>query len=176
MEHESFANRLAKALMLRNMKPIDLSNKSGINKATISQYLSGRYSAKQNNIYILAKALDVNEAWLMGFDTNIDRIPDNERTQIMKYVANDNSMAPLLGLNDIAYILPQDTFNSGDTIYFRLNDTTMIRKIIKTNDNIKFFATNPDYPTLEYTSKELDENNFIIIGKVIKVENTSAFK
>ena len=96
MEQESFASRLSKALLIRNMKPIDLAKKSGINKATISEYLNGKYEAKQTNIYILAKALNINEAWLMGFDTNIDRIPDNERTQItteieaLKKVVNDN--------------------------------------------------------------------------------------
>lgn len=173
---ESFANRLSKALMLRNMRPIDLANKSGINKATISEYLAGRYEAKQNNIYILAKALNVNEAWLMGFDTNIDRIPDNERTQIMTYSATDDSMFPLLGIDDIAYINPQDTFHSGETIYFKLDDKNMIRKIIDRAGQIEFHAMNPYYPVLKYTKEDLKNKQFIIIGKVIKVENKSAFK
>lgn len=175
MEQESFANRLSKALIIRNMKPIDLAKISGINKATISQYLSGRYEAKQNNIYILAKALNINEAWLMGFDTNIDRTPDNERTQIMTYTSTDDSMLPLLGIDDVAYILPQDTYISGETIYFRLDDKLMIRKIIN-SDLIEFHAMNPYYPMMKYTKEELDQKKFTVIGKVIKVENKSAFK
>ncbi|MCI8641596.1 MAG: helix-turn-helix domain-containing protein [Clostridia bacterium] len=176
MEQESFANRLSKALIIRNMKPIDLAKISGINKATISQYLSGRYKAKQNNIYILAKALNINEAWLMGFDTNIDRIPDNERTQIMTYTSTDDSMLPLLGIDDVAYVLPQDTYISGETIYFRLENKLMIRKIIDNNGSIEFHAMNPYYPILKCTAEELNQKEFIVIGKVIKVENKSAFK
>ncbi len=176
MEQESFASRLSKALIIRNMKPIDLSKKSGINKATISEYLNGKYEAKQTNIYILAKALNINEAWLMGFDTNIDRVPDEERTQIMTYTSTDDSMLPLLGIDDVAYVQPQETFNSGDTIYFKLDNKNMIRKILDYKDYVEFHAMNPYYPILKCTKEELNEKNFIIIGKVIKVENKSAFK
>lgn len=175
MKQESFANRLSKALLIKNMKPIDLAKISGINKATISQYLSGRYEAKQNNIYILAKALNINESWLMGFDTNIDRTPDNERTKIMTYTSTDDSMLPLLGIDDVAYILPKDTYVSGETIYFRLDNKLMIRKIIN-GDLIEFHAMNPYYPKMKYSKEELEQKNFIVIGKVIKVENKSAFK
>ena len=176
MEQESFAKRLEKALIIRNMKPIDLAKKSGINKATISEYLNGKYEAKQTNIYILAKALNINEAWLMGFDTNIDRTPDEERTQIMTYTSTDDSMLPLLGVDDVAYIQPQDTFDSGDTVYFKLEDKNMIRKIIDCKDYLELHAMNPYYPVLKLTPEKLKEKNFIIIGRVIKVENKSAFK
>lgn len=176
MEQESFANRLSKALIIRNMKPIDLAKKSGINKATISEYLKGKYEAKQTNIYILAKALNINEAWLMGFDTNIDRTPDEDRSQIMTYTATDDSMLPLLGIDDVAFIQPQEDFISGDTVYFKLEDKNMIRKILDYKDYVEFHAMNPYYPMLKCTKEELKEKNFIIIGKVIKVENKSAFK
>ena len=173
---ESFSDRLAKALMIRNMKPIDLANKSGINKGIISAYLKGTYIAKQDKIYILSKVLNINEAWLMGFDTNIDRVPDNERTQIMTYSATDDSMLPLLGIDDVAYILPQETYESGETIYFRLEDKLMIRKIINNGDTIEFHAMNPYFPIFKCTTDELKQKEFIVIGKVIKVENKSAFK
>ena len=42
----------------------------------ISDYLAGKYKAKQDNIYTLSKTLNINEGWLMGYDVNIDRIPD----------------------------------------------------------------------------------------------------
>lgn len=173
---ESFSDRLAKALMIRNMKPIELANKTGINKGIISAYLKGTYIAKQDKIYILSKVLNINEAWLMGFDTNIDRVPDNERTQIMTYSATDDSMLPLLGIDDVAYILPQGTYESGETIYFRIEDKLMIRKIINNGDIIEFHAMNPYFPVLKYTTDELKQKEFIVIGKVIKVENKSAFK
>lgn len=72
---EDFSIRLRKAMNYRNMKQIDLSNKTGIDKSLISNYLSGNYKAKQDKLYELAKALNVNEAWLMGFDVSMDRNP-----------------------------------------------------------------------------------------------------
>lgn len=163
-------------MTLRNYKQVDLVEKTGLDKSLISNYLSGKYKAKQDNIYILAKALNINEAWLMGFDTNIDRIPDNERTQIMTYTSTDDSMLPLLGVDDVAYIQPQETYMSGETVYFRIENKLMIRKIINKDDIIEFHAMNPYYPILKYTTKELKEKEFVVIGKVIKVENKSAFK
>ena len=176
MEQNTFANRLATALSIRNMRPIDLANKSGLNKAIISQYLSGKYKAKQDNIYILSKALDINEAWLMGFDVDINRIPDNERNQVLTYSAEDNSMLPLLGIGDIAYITPKNNYISGETIYFRLNNKNYIRKVIEKDGLIEFHAMNADYPVLKFTEEQLNEKKFTLIGKVIKVENQSAFK
>lgn len=70
---DTFANRLDTAIRIKNIKQIELSEKTGIDKSLISNYLSGKYKAKQNNVYILAKALNVNEAWLMGYDVPMER-------------------------------------------------------------------------------------------------------
>lgn len=80
MLEDTFANRLKKALDYNNMRPIDLANKTKISKAQICNYLKGTYKAKQDKLYIIAKALDVSEAWLMGYDVNMDRewFPDNK--------------------------------------------------------------------------------------------------
>ena len=60
-------------MRLRDLKQVELVQKTGINKATLSQYISGKYEPKQNRIYALAKALNVSEAWLMGFDVPLTR-------------------------------------------------------------------------------------------------------
>lgn len=57
---DTFANRLKKALAMRNMKPIELAEKTGISKSKISSYMAGRYKAKQDGVYLLSKALDVD--------------------------------------------------------------------------------------------------------------------
>lgn len=71
----TIANRLKQALEMRNMKQADLVNMTGIGKSSISTYLSGDYEPKQKNLYRLAKALDVNESWLMGYDVPMERRP-----------------------------------------------------------------------------------------------------
>ncbi len=67
------AKRLKEGMEIRGLKQTDLVEKTGISKGALSSYLSGRYIPKQNNIYLLAKALDVNEAWLMGADVPMER-------------------------------------------------------------------------------------------------------
>ena len=70
---DSISDRLKKALEIRDMTQADLVKKTGIGKSSISTYLSGSYEPKQKNTYKLAKALNVNEAWLMGYDVDIER-------------------------------------------------------------------------------------------------------
>jgi transcriptional regulator with XRE-family HTH domain len=68
----NFADRLRRALELRKMKQIDLARKTGITKGAISQYLSGEYMAKQDNVYKIADALNVDAGWLMGEDVPME--------------------------------------------------------------------------------------------------------
>lgn len=66
-------DRLKEALSLRNMKPIELSEKTGIPKSAISQYMSGYAKPKSDRIFLLAKALHVTEAWLIGYDVDMEK-------------------------------------------------------------------------------------------------------
>ena len=66
------AQRMKKALELRQMKQADLAAKTGIGKSSISTYLSGEYNPKQKNLYKIAKALNVSETWLMGLDVPME--------------------------------------------------------------------------------------------------------
>lgn len=70
---ESCSKRIAKALSIRNMKQSDLCAKTKIPKSAISQYLSGAFEPKQDRLHIIAKALDVNPVWLMGYDVPMER-------------------------------------------------------------------------------------------------------
>lgn len=67
------AQRMKKALELRQMKQSDLAAKTGIGKSSISTYLAGEYNPKQKNLYKIAKALNVSETWLMGLDVPMER-------------------------------------------------------------------------------------------------------
>lgn len=70
---DTIASRLRAALELRGMKQAELVELTGIGKSSISTYLRGSYIPKQKNIYKMAKALNVNEAWLMGEDVDPTR-------------------------------------------------------------------------------------------------------
>ena len=70
---KKISERIKEGLALREMKQADLVNISGISKGALSSYISGTYEPKQRNIYKIAKALNVNEAWLMGYDVPLER-------------------------------------------------------------------------------------------------------
>lgn len=70
---ESCSTRLQKALDIRGMKKIELSVKTGIPKSAISQYCSGAFKPKQKRLFLIAEALNVDEAWLMGLDVPMER-------------------------------------------------------------------------------------------------------
>lgn len=75
---ESFTKRLNEAMDIRGMKQVDLVEKTGIGKSAINHYVSGKYEAKQKALYLLAQALDVDEAWLMGYNVPMDKIDAEE--------------------------------------------------------------------------------------------------
>lgn len=66
----------------RNLRQIDILNLTipycerydvKMNKSDISQYVSGKVEPNQWKLAILGMALNVNEAWLMGFDVPKER-------------------------------------------------------------------------------------------------------
>ena len=67
------SERLKQASLIRNIKQVELCEKTGIKKSAMSQYFRGTFEPKQNSIYLLAKVLDVTEAWLMGYDVPMER-------------------------------------------------------------------------------------------------------
>lgn len=78
----TFSERLQESLKIKNLKAIELANLSGISRGAISSYLSGRWKAKQDNIYLLAKALNVNEAWLMGYDVPMEPVRPHDKYSV----------------------------------------------------------------------------------------------
>lgn len=94
----TFSERLKESLKLKNIKAIELAQLSGISRGAISSYLSGRWKAKQDNIYLLAKALNVNEAWLMGYDVPMESVrpQNNYSTSSLSpaYIGEPNPIEP----------------------------------------------------------------------------------
>lgn len=89
---ESFATRLSKALDIRDIKQVELSRKTGIPKSAISQYCAGSFKPKQQKLFIIAKALNVDEAWLMGLDVPMERTPQEKpKHNILRIAARDGT-------------------------------------------------------------------------------------
>ena len=59
-------NRAKQIMKEKRMTLIRLAEITGINKGNLSRYLSGEREPRQKAIHTIAKALNVDEAWLMG--------------------------------------------------------------------------------------------------------------
>ena len=70
---DTFANRLKKILEIRNMKQVELCEKTKLSSGLINKYLKGKAFARQDKLSILADALDTNEVWLMGYNVPMDK-------------------------------------------------------------------------------------------------------
>ena len=69
----TFQERLLEGMKVRGMSATDLVERSGLKKSAISHYMNGRYEPKQKPVHALAKALNVNVTWLMGYDEPMER-------------------------------------------------------------------------------------------------------
>lgn len=74
---ESCGDRIRTALKLKGIKQAELCKIANVPKSSLSLYLSGAYEPKQDRVYDMAKALNVSEAWLMGYDVPMERQAKN---------------------------------------------------------------------------------------------------
>ena len=82
------SSRLREALDLNNMKPIELSKRTGIPKSMVSYYLSGKTEPKSDRVFEISKALGVSEAWLLGYDVPMARTTEQKKNDdIVKVLA-----------------------------------------------------------------------------------------
>jgi transcriptional regulator with XRE-family HTH domain len=95
MNNKQKKNRIEEALRLRGVKQVELVEKTGIKKASINHWIKQRYQPKQDSLYKMARALDVSELWLAGYDVPMERAPeqikaDKLATLIHQLRGNDN--------------------------------------------------------------------------------------
>lgn len=93
----TFKDRLQKAMSLRGMRAADLARDTGLSKARISQYTNGIYEPKQKALCQIAKALHVNELWLMGNDVPMEQNPMFATPDVPGIFPLESRRFPMLG-------------------------------------------------------------------------------
>jgi repressor LexA len=115
----TFANRLKTAMENSNMKAVDLHNKTGISKSTISEYLAGSYEPKQKNIYKLATALNILPSELMGISPNPS--PTLAETYRIPVLGSISAGVPIEASEDIVgYEYLSEKYKGDGCTYFAL--------------------------------------------------------
>lgn len=111
MKVATTSERLKQILSERHIRQIDIieaakpySEKYNVklNKNDLSQYVSGKTEPGQSKLSILGMALNVNEAWLMGYDVPIERKNEETSENIFEKYPNIQPLpemrkVPLLG-------------------------------------------------------------------------------
>lgn len=99
MEKITTAERLKQLMAERGLtqsdiitltKPYSKINGIEINKANMSMYVSGKVAPAQDKLYILGLALNVSEAWLMGFDVPKERPKRDEQQSVPAVIYVDD--------------------------------------------------------------------------------------
>jgi len=82
------ADRIREYLDTNGCRQVDILNRAKpfgdklgvrLKKGDICHYLRGDYEPSQNKLLVLALAMNVNEAWLMGLDVSPERNFENDR-------------------------------------------------------------------------------------------------
>ena len=68
--------------ILKRAEPFCRMLEVKLNKNDLSQYVSGKTKPGQKKLYVLSLAMNVSEAWLMGYDVSPEREADSNIWQM----------------------------------------------------------------------------------------------
>lgn len=178
MDTNDFSYRLKEAMNLRGMKQIELAEKTGISRGALSSYISGRWKAKQNNIYKLAYALNVSPAWLLGYDVPMEQkqndipLPDGtfrpalKRVPMLGYAAAGEPLENLDG-QDTYYVETDSKYRVDFCITVR--GDSMINAGINDGD-IVFVRRQPEVENGQVACVEIERSK-VCIKRFYKTDN-----
>ena len=87
-------DRIKEAMAAAGKTQADLVRETGLNRGTISRYLSGAVEPRQDATHKIAVALDVSEMWLWGYDVPKQRSASQKKNdhlaQVVVKLRSDN--------------------------------------------------------------------------------------
>ena len=190
----SFSVVLRQILDERNIKQSDLSRLTGINKSSISEYLSNNYQPKYKNILKIARALNLSPTIFLNTTAQVDfeekNIPilghiaaglpilaqeniegympvdNNAQADFCLKIKGDSMINARIYDGDIVYIKEQPTVENGEIAAVLINDSATLKRVYKLDDNIvQLRSENPKYKPMNFSLDNCDE--FRILGKAI---------
>lgn len=180
VEKATFSERLNLIIKEQNIRQKDLCQMTGIGKSAMSHYLHGSFEPKQQNLHTLAEALDVSEAWLMGYDVPKDRralnsvsVAPNEKLSanakdsgFFYFTAPDDSMVNAhIPDGSITLIQKQFTADSGQIVQVSSMGTgACLRYYYKQGDSILLLPANINYVPLVHKNADLTSGVLQING------------
>lgn len=154
MKKESTAIRLKQIMRERQLRQVDILEKCKpfctkfdikLGRNDLSQYVNGKVEPGQEKLTILGMALNVSEAWLMGFDVPIERTAytKDSSPKILQYYEMLNDIGKheaTKRVEELTYIPQYVKENTED--YLKINaahartDIDVTDEMIKHDDDI----------------------------------------
>ena len=129
MKKESTAIRLKQIMKERNLRQVNILEKCKpfcqkfnvkLGRNDLSQYVNGKVEPGQEKLTILGLALNVSEAWLMGFDVQMERNENTniskDSTQIMTFFSKLNSRGKETATEQVRLLTLDEKYTQPDNI------------------------------------------------------------
>ena len=128
MKKENTAIRLNRIMTERNLRQVDILERVKpfcikydikMNKSDLSQYVSGKVEPSQEKLVVLGMALNVSEAWLMGFDVPMERTASTKESspKIMQYYEKLNDIGKHKATEQVKLLTEVPRYLREDTNY-----------------------------------------------------------
>ena len=129
MKNESTSIRLNRIMKERNLRQVDILEKCKpfcekfevkLGRNDLSQYVNGKVEPGQEKLTILGLALNVSEAWLMGFNVPMERtgLSKEESPKIMQYYDMLNDIGKHEAIKRVKELTELSRYVQEDTTYY----------------------------------------------------------
>lgn len=109
----STKDRLKEAMRDVGKRQVDLVRDTGLNRGTVSRYLSGEVEPRQDAAHKLAVALGVSELWLWGYPVPKGRTAEQKKNDdLAKVIGQMRTNADFFDLVLTLSKLPQEEYDS----------------------------------------------------------------
>lgn len=98
MKVSTTAERLNSIMKDKKISKVELARRLNVNRSTIYLYLSGEVEPRQSKLYEMAQVLNVDPAYLMGFNVSQDGEDLTELNDIRKINEHADNLNKAIGL------------------------------------------------------------------------------
>lgn len=106
-------DRIREAMRDAGLRQVDLVRETGLNRGTVSRYLSGEVEPRQDAAHKLAVVLGVSELWLWGYPVPKGRTAEQKKNDdLAKVIGQMRTNSDFFDLVLSLSKLPQEEYDS----------------------------------------------------------------
>ena len=83
-------NRIKELLSIYGDRQFEMAKKTGLSKSAITRFVNGENIPNQESIDKIAKAYNVNPAWLMGYDVDMEKKSNKEIIKMLNMLTESD--------------------------------------------------------------------------------------